>query len=70
VWTLRALREGARMNLAEALAVELRMTRVITKHPDFIEGVRAALVDRDRNPKWTPAALADVDQKMIDAVFA
>ena len=70
VWTLRALREGARMNLAEALAVELRMTRVITKHPDFIEGVRAALVDRDRNPKWTPAALADVDPKMIDTVFA
>jgi len=27
-------------------------------------------VDRDRNPKWTPAALADVDPKMIDAVFA
>jgi len=70
VWTLRAMRAGANLNLAEALAVELRMTRVITKHPDFIEGVRAALVDRDRNPKWSPANLTDVDPATIDRVFA
>ncbi len=70
VWTLRALRAGAKLNLAEALVVELKMTRVITRHPDFIEGVRAALVDRDRNPKWTPASLDQVEQTVIDAVFA
>ncbi|MSP31188.1 MAG: enoyl-CoA hydratase/isomerase family protein [Acetobacteraceae bacterium] len=70
VWTLRALRAGATMTLAEALAMELRMTRVITKHPDFIEGVRAALVDRDRNPKWTPTSLAAVDPAVIAQVFA
>ena len=70
VWTLRALRAGANMTLAEALAMELRMTRVITKHPDFIEGVRAALVDRDRNPQWVPDNLAAVDPAVIDRVFA
>ena len=70
VWTLRALRAGGTMTLADALAMELRMTRVITKHPDFIEGVRAALVDRDRNPKWSPVNLSDVDPATIDAVFA
>lgn len=70
VWTLRALRAGGRMNLADALAMELRMTRVITKHADFIEGVRAALVDRDRNPKWAPADLGQVDPAVIDGVFA
>ena len=70
VWSLRALRAATNLNLAEALAVELRMTRVITKHPDFIEGVRAALVDRDRNPKWTPASLDQVDPAVIDRVFA
>ena len=70
VWSLRALRAATQLNLAEALAVELRMTRVITKHPDFIEGVRAALVDRDRNPTWTPANLDQVDPAMIDRVFA
>ncbi|MSO90925.1 MAG: enoyl-CoA hydratase/isomerase family protein [Acetobacteraceae bacterium] len=70
VWTLRALRIGAGLDLAACLAMELRMTQVITKHPDFIEGVRATLVDRDHNPKWTPDSLDHIDPAVIDRVFA
>jgi enoyl-CoA hydratase len=70
VWSLRAMRAGARMDLAEALAMELRMTRVISVHPEFHEGVRAMLVDKDRKPKWSPARLEDVRAEEIDRVFA
>ena len=37
---------------------------------DFYEGVRAALIDRDRSPKWQPARLEDVTPAMLDAYFA
>jgi enoyl-CoA hydratase len=52
--TLELLRRGARMTLAECLAMELRLTRRVTAHPDFAEGVRAVLVDKDNAPRWAP----------------
>jgi enoyl-CoA hydratase len=63
--------DGARtLSLRECLAQEYRLAmRVIQSH-DFREGVRAALVDKDRNPRWRPATLQDVPQAVIDAAFA
>jgi enoyl-CoA hydratase/carnithine racemase len=43
---------GARRTLRECLDAELQLTPTIIRTLDFIEGVRAALVDRDRNPAW------------------
>jgi enoyl-CoA hydratase len=54
--TLELLRRGAGMTLAECLAMELALTRSVTKHPDFAEGVRAVLVDKDNAPRWAPQA--------------
>jgi hypothetical protein len=36
---------------------------------DFYEGIRAALVDKDGNPKWSPANLNDVTEEMVNSHF-
>ncbi|MCP5411134.1 MAG: enoyl-CoA hydratase/isomerase family protein [Alphaproteobacteria bacterium] len=66
----RQLQAAPGMSLRECLTMEYRLAlRVITRH-DFVEGVRAALVDKDRNPHWRPAALAAVPEQDIEAAFA
>ncbi|MFD8590687.1 enoyl-CoA hydratase/isomerase family protein [Streptomyces sp. NPDC059637] len=53
--TFELLRRGARSTLAECLERELRLGEALTREPDFAEGVRAVLVDKDRSPAWAPA---------------
>jgi enoyl-CoA hydratase len=64
----RQLREGAKLDLKPCLAMEYRLAVRLLKGQDFREGVRAALVDKDRNPKWQPASLAGVGD--LDNFFA
>jgi enoyl-CoA hydratase len=70
LWTFEIIRRGAALPLRAALDEELRLTRRVAIHPEFIEGVRAALVDKDRAPKWNPARVEDVDPAAIAALFA
>jgi enoyl-CoA hydratase len=67
----RQLREGARIaSFADEMAVEYRIgARVVRRH-DFIEGVRAVIVDKDNAPRWDPATLEGVAPAMLDAIFA
>ena len=53
------VRAGAHRTLAEALQAELVQTRVTTRHADFLEGVRAMVVDKDRTPRWAAASFSD-----------
>jgi len=46
--------------IEEALTTEYRMVCEIRNGHDFFEGIRAQLIDKDRNPKWQPATLAGV----------
>ncbi len=68
-WTLAALRRGADLTLPQCQAAELALTRTTMRHPDFAEGVRAMVVDKDRNPRWQPARIEDVDPAAIAALF-
>jgi enoyl-CoA hydratase len=69
-WTLLALRRGRDQTLSQALEDELELTATTMAHPDFSEGVRAMVVDKDRKPAWQPARIEDVDPARIAALFA
>lgn len=59
-WAFAALKRGAGQTLPQALAAETAMARTVTRHPDFAEGVRAQVVDKDRTPHWSPARIEEV----------
>ena len=68
---LRLVREGARRaSFAEEMAVEYAVALRMSARHDFIEGVRALMVDKDNAPRWNPDTLAGVTDAMIDAIFA
>ena len=71
VVTLRSLRTAAALpTLEAAIAQESRLSAAMFRLPDLVEGVRAQIIDKDRNPAWHPPTLADVDPAVIDSFFA
>ncbi|MCW2286589.1 enoyl-CoA hydratase [Rhodoblastus acidophilus] len=69
--TLRALRQArAYGRLAPCLDMELVAASACLGGSDFPEGIRAAVIDKDRAPKWTPARLDDVGEAEISRYFA
>ena len=70
VLALELLRRGAEGDVPAALRTEYRVVRRLKHGQDFYEGVRAQLIDKDRNPKWRPATLGEVDPAEIAAHFA
>lgn len=68
---LRQFAESAgRRDFAEEMALEYRLAARMIRRPDFAEGVRAVLVDKDNTPRWDPATAEGVTEEMLDAIFA
>ncbi len=53
--TLQRLRTGAPDDTRDALDLEYRFTARAMQHGDFLEGIRAAIIDKDRTPHWRHA---------------
>ncbi len=70
LWTFHIVQAGATRTLPQCLAAELVLTRHVTRHPDFAEGVRAMVVDKDRQPRWSSPDIASVHRETIAAMFA
>ena len=51
------------------IAREFRVAAHLMAGPDFREGVRAQVIDKDRNPRWTPSDLAAVTDETLDHHF-
>jgi enoyl-CoA hydratase len=68
--SLAAIRRAATLpDVASVLAQDLALAVPMVLRPDFAEGVRAQLVDKDRTPAWDPARLEDVDPADVAALF-
>ena len=68
--TLRLLRAGrGSKSLKECLQREYDASHAVLASAEFYEGVRAAVVDKDRNPKWHPAAVREVTAELVESYF-
>jgi enoyl-CoA hydratase len=71
VVTLKLLRLArASSSLEECLEREYRAALEVFASDDFREGVRAAVIDKDRSPKWSPPRIEDVTPEMVAPYFA
>lgn len=69
-----ALRQFARgrvlTDFADNMAMEYRLASRMIMRADFVEGVRAVIIDKDRSPRWSPARAEDISDDDVEAIFA
>jgi enoyl-CoA hydratase len=69
--TLEAVRRAANLEtVKDVLVQDYRVSSASLRSHDLVEGIRAQLIDKDRNPKWSPATLEEVSAADVDAYFA
>ncbi len=69
--TFRQLKEvGPLLSFAERMQMEFTLSQHFVEDHDFIEGIRALLVDKDQLPRWKPATVEEVQSQDIEAYFS
>ena len=67
--TLRQLTQHNDLDFEAAMEVEYRMAIRCNFSSEFYEGIRAQIIDKDRQPKWQPARLEDVGEDLVASYF-
>lgn len=67
--TLKALIKGKVLNFDACMTQEFAITSHFLQNHDFMEGIRAIIIDKDQKPLWEPSKLSDVNEAMINAFF-
>ncbi len=67
--TLAQLQRAKRLSLADCFRMELDLIHASFRHGDFIEGVRARLIDKDNAPRWNPPTLDAVAPETVTGFF-
>ena len=64
--TLKLLRANEGRPLPEVFQREARAGRFMIQQPDYLEGIRARLIDRDDQPRWQPGSLEEVGELAVE----
>ncbi|WP_078382447.1 enoyl-CoA hydratase/isomerase family protein [Sutcliffiella halmapala] len=67
--TLKQMVEGAEKSIGDCFATDLVLAKNFMRHPDFFEGVRSVLIDKDKQPQYVYRYLSDVTEEMVDNFF-
>ena len=68
--TLRVLHEGKNLSFAACIKKELSLTQRFLLGHDFMEGIRALIIDKDQNPQWRPPTLEEVSEQILSSFLA
>jgi enoyl-CoA hydratase/carnithine racemase len=61
VLTLKLLRHNEHLPMDKVYDTDYRAIQFIINHPDFLEGIRARIIDKDNQPRWQPNSIEKVD---------
>jgi len=67
--TLELLRRGRHLSLEDCFRMELHLDQQWFEHGDLMEGVRALLIDKDKQPRWNPPTVAELNPQRIEQFF-
>ena len=67
--TLAQFHRAKNKSFNEVIDIDLKIAHHMLKNPDFYEGIRAAVIDKDKNPHWSPAILSQVQDEEVNAYF-
>lgn len=68
--TFELFPRGSAMTLAECLEMEYQLAVRVCETPEFLEGVRAMVIDKDRAPRWNPSSVEELDPGALDALWS
>ncbi|WDI30612.1 enoyl-CoA hydratase/isomerase family protein [Hyphococcus flavus] len=69
VLTFEQMKRGHNLDFDDNMKMEFRMVCRVMEGHDFFEGVRAQILDKDRNPKWSPASLSEISESDLQRYF-